>query len=54
MYNAKIKEYKLLLNYDQHYKVQKAKKLMRIIGYTLTIKILIVYKKLSKKGIIKI
>ena len=54
MYNAKIKEYKLLLNYDQHYKVQKAKKLMRIIGYTLTIKILIVYKKLYKKGIIKI
>lgn len=45
---------KMLMQYHDNYKVNKAYKLSKIIGFSLTIKIMRIYVLLKNKGIIKI
>jgi len=53
-YKDEIIKYKELLKYNGNYKVKLANKIKSIVGFKIMIKILKIYMKLTKKGIIKI
>ena len=53
-YQAEIHHYMFLLDYDKCYKVKLSKKVIRIFGVRNAKKILMIYEKIKRRGIIKL